>query len=162
MVSVIYPGSFDPVTDGHVGLIRRAASVFGHVVVAVAGNFRKSELFSRDERVQMLRTVTAGIENVEIDAFDGLLVDYMSARGARIVIRGLRAVSDFEYEFQMAHMNGRLDPRIETVFMVASPEETFISSSVVREVAMLGGNISGMVHPEVARLLKERLVSTDR
>jgi pantetheine-phosphate adenylyltransferase len=110
----------------------------------------------------MLKAATEGIDGVEIDTFSGLLVDYMKQRDSRIVIRGLRAASDFEYEFQMAHMNSRLDPGIESVFMVASPQETYISSSVVREVAMLGGNIEGFVHPEVRRMLMERLFSTAR
>lgn len=157
MATVVYPGSFDPVTCGHVSLVRRAASVFGNVIVAVATNSRKSELFTSDERVEMLRMATAGIPGVEVDSFSGLLVDYMRRRQIRISIRGLRAVSDFEYEFQMAHMNGRLDPGMETVFMVAGPAETYISSSLVREVAMLGGDITGMVHPEVGRMLSERL-----
>lgn len=157
MVTVVYPGSFDPVTCGHVSLVRRAASVFGNVIVAVATNSRKSELFTSDERVEMLRMATAGIPGVVVDSFSGLLVDYMRRRQIRISIRGLRAVSDFEYEFQMAHMNGRLDPGMETVFMVAGPAETYISSSLVREVAMLGGDITGMVHPEVGRMLSERL-----
>ncbi|HNZ02666.1 MAG TPA: pantetheine-phosphate adenylyltransferase [Myxococcota bacterium] len=157
MATVVYPGSFDPVTCGHVSLVRRAASVFGNVIVAVATNSRKSELFTSDERVEMLRMATAGIPGVEVDSFSGLLVDYMRRRQVRISIRGLRAVSDFEYEFQMAHMNGRLDPGMETVFMVAGPAETYISSSLVREVAMLGGDITGMVHPEVGRMLSERL-----
>ena len=157
MVTVVYPGSFDPVTSGHVSLIRRAAFVYGSVIVAVATNVRKSELFSLTERVEMLKIATAGIPGVEIDAFNGLLVEYMRGRGSHIILRGLRAVSDFEYEFQMAHMNGRLDSGIETVFMVAGPEETYISSSLVREVAMLGGDIGGLVHEEIARRLKERL-----
>lgn len=157
MVTVVYPGSFDPVTCGHVSLVRRAASVFGNVIVAVATNSRKSELFTSDERVEMLRMATDGIPGVEVDSFSGLLVDYMRRRQIRISIRGLRAVSDFEYEFQMAHMNGRLDPGMETVFMVAGPAETYISSSLVREVAMLGGDITGMVHPEVGRMLSDRL-----
>ncbi len=157
MVTVVYPGSFDPVTCGHVSLVRRAASAFGHVIVAVAGNARKSELFTETERVQMLKLATADIPGVEVDCFSGLLVEYMRRRDVRISIRGLRAVSDFEYEFQMAHMNGRLDPGMETVFMVAGPAETYISSSLVREVAMLGGDITGMVHPEVGRLLAARL-----
>lgn len=157
MVTVVYPGSFDPVTCGHVSLVRRAASVFGNVIVAVATNSRKSELFTSDERVEMLRMATAGIPGVVVDSFSGLLVDYMRRRQIRISIRGLRAVSDFEYEFQMAHMNGRLDPGMETVFMVAGPAETYISSSLVREVAMLGGDITGMVHPEVGRMLSDRL-----
>jgi len=160
MVTVVYPGSFDPVTSGHISLVRRAASVFGHVIVAVAGNTRKSGLFTEAERVEMLKTVLAGIPGVEVDCFPGLLVDYMRTRDVRISIRGLRAVSDFEYEFQMAHMNGRLDPGMETVFMVAGPAETYISSSLVREVAMLGGDITGMVHPHVAKLLVERLAES--
>ena len=162
MVTVVYPGSFDPVTDGHVGLIRRASSVFGRVIVAVTTNYQKTELFSARERVEMLKIVTSDIKGVEIDTFDGLLVNYMKLMDSSIVVRGLRAASDFEYEFQMAHMNGRLDPGMETVFMVASPTETYISSSIVREVAMLGGDISGMVHPEVVKRLTEMLVSNDR
>lgn len=157
MVTVVYPGSFDPVTCGHISLVRRAASVFGKVIVAVAGNSRKADLFTEEERVDMLKMATEGIPGVEVDRFSGLLVDYMRRRDVRIVIRGLRAVSDFEYEFQMAHMNGRLDPGMETIFMVAGPAETYISSSLVREVAMLGGDITGMVHPLVGRLLAEKL-----
>jgi len=151
----VYPGSFDPVTNGHVNLIRRAASIFNPLVVAVATNVKKLECFSRDERLDMLREVTRDIPGVEVDAFEGLLVDYVARRDARIVVRGLRAMSDFEFEFQMAHMNHKLAPGVETVFLVTGADEFFISSSVVREIASLGGNVEGLV-PDVVR---ERLLA---
>jgi pantetheine-phosphate adenylyltransferase len=157
MLPVVYPGSFDPVTVGHAMLIARAARVFGKVVVAVADNYGKSGLFSVAERIEMLKIATEGIEGVEIDAFTGLLVDYMNRRGSNMVMRGLRAVSDFEYEFQMAHMNGRLDSGIETIFMVAGPDQTYISSSIVREVAQFGGDVTGLVHEEVRKRLLVKL-----
>jgi pantetheine-phosphate adenylyltransferase len=151
----IYPGSFDPATNGHINLIRRAASVFDRVVVAVAYNIRKSCLFSPGDRVDMLREACAVFPNVEVDSFEGLLVDYMRRRKCRITLRGLRAVSDFEYEFQMAHMNQKLDADIETVFLAAGAEEFFISSGVVREVASLGGDVTQLVPPVV----RERLLA---
>jgi pantetheine-phosphate adenylyltransferase len=156
MKTAIYPGSFDPVTNGHVNLIRRAATIFNPLVVAVACNVRKSESFTREERLEMLREVTEGIEGVVVDSFDGLLVDYMARLGSSIVVRGLRAVSDFEFEFQMAHMNHKLLPELETIFMVTGAEEFFISSSVVREVAALGGNVDGLVPGSVADRLRRR------
>ena len=146
----VYPGSFDPVTNGHVNLIRRAASIFNPLVVAVATNVKKLECFTREERVEMLRAVTQDIPGVEIDTFEGLLVDYVARRNARIVVRGLRAMSDFEFEFQMAHMNHKPAPGVETVFLVTGADEFFISSSVVREIASLGGNVEGLV-PDVVR-----------
>lgn len=152
----IYPGSFDPVTNGHVNLIRRAASIFSPLVVAVATNVKKLECFTREERVEMLREVTQGIPGVEIDAFEGLLVDYVARRDARIVVRGLRAMSDFEFEFQMAHMNHKLAPGVETVFLVTGADEFFISSSVVREIASLGGNVEGLVPEGVRDRLRAR------
>jgi pantetheine-phosphate adenylyltransferase len=153
----VYPGSFDPATNGHVNMIRRAAKIFDHVVVAVAYNIKKIGMFSVDERVEMLRDATAGIENVEVDSFDGLLVDYMRRRKARVVLRGLRALSDFEYEFQMAHVNNKLHPDIETVFLVAGAEEFFISSQVVKEVATLGGMVACLVPERVKEELEKKV-----
>lgn len=156
MIIAIYPGSFDPVTNGHINLIERAARIFEHVVVAVAKNPQKQSLFSVEERVNLLRKVTEKIAKVEVDAFDGLLVDYVRRRGAKIVIRGLRAVSDFEYEFQMAHMNHKLYPELETIFMVTGADEFYISSQLVKEVARLGGCVEGLVPPVVQEALKAK------
>jgi len=164
MALAVYPGSFDPVTNGHVNLIRRAVKVFDRVVVAVAYNIKKQKtgLFSVEERVRMLKDATTPFPEVEVDSFDGLLVDYMRRRGARVVLRGLRAVSDFEYEFQMAHVNRKLSPEIETVFLVTGAEEFFISSQVVREVAALGGSVSCLVPDGVRRELKRKLGKTTK
>ena len=156
MGSAIYPGSFDPVTNGHVNLIERAARTFDRVVVAVAYNIRKTGLFSVEERLAMLRESTASIPGVEVDAFDGLLVDYMRRQGVRVVLRGLRAVSDFEYEFQMAHMNYKLNPAVETLFMMTGQEHFYVSSQTVKEVASLGGNVDVWVPPVVVQRLKEK------
>jgi pantetheine-phosphate adenylyltransferase len=150
MKVAVYPGSFDPVTNGHLNLIRRALSIFDRVIVAVAFNIRKTGFFTVEERVRMLKDATKGMRGIEIDSFDGLLVDYVQSKGARVVIRGLRAVSDFEYEFQMAHMNHKLRAEVETVFLVTGADEFFISSNVVREVATLGGSIKCLV-PEIVR-----------
>jgi len=152
----IYPGSFDPVTNGHVNLIERAARMFERVVVAVAMNSQKQGLFTVEERIALLTEVTRSLPAVEVDSFDGLLVDYVRRRGARIVIRGLRAVSDFEYEFQMAHMNHKLYPELETIFLVTGADEFYISSQLVKEVARLGGCVEGLVPAVVRdRLLKK-------
>ncbi len=159
MTPVVYPGSFDPVTRGHVDVVRRAASVFGRVIVAVASNVRKSATFSVDERVEMLKDALEGIPGVEVDAFEGLLVDYLDHTDAKVVIRGVRAVSDYEFEFQMAHMNRQLRPGIETVFLVAGPEEFFISSSAVKEVACFGGDVSTFVPACVEARLRARMTN---
>ncbi len=156
MTIAIYPGSFDPVTNGHINLIERAARVFDSVVVAVAMNSQKQGLFAVEERMALLRAVTDGVAGVEVDSFDGLLVDYVRRRGARVVIRGLRAVSDFEYEFQMAHMNRKLYPELETVFMVTGADEFYISSQLVKEVARLGGCVDGLVPPAVRDALSAK------
>ncbi len=156
MTIAIYPGSFDPVTNGHINLIERASRIFDSVVVAVAMNSQKLGLFTVEERVGLLRAVTAGIPSVEVDSFDGLLVDYVRRRGARVVVRGLRAVSDFEYEFQMAHMNHKLYPELETVFMVTGADEFYISSQLVKEVARLGGCVDGLVPPVVRDALRAK------
>ncbi len=153
----IYPGSFDPVTNGHVELIRRGLGVFDRIVVAVATNAEKSALFSKSERVDLLREVFAEVKAIEVDSFEGLLVDYMQQRNAAVVMRGLRAVSDFEYEFQMATMNRKLYPGMETCFMMAGEEHFYVSSKVVREVAQLGGPVEQFVPPVVVGRLRAKV-----
>ncbi len=152
----IYAGSFDPITRGHEDLINRSCAFVDKLVVAVANNSSKKPLFSPDERVAMIRNATSENECVEVRQFQGLLVDFAREVGASLIIRGLRAVSDFEYEFQMALMNRNLSPGLETVFMVPSVETTYISSSIIREVAQFGGNLDGLVHPAVAVALRAR------
>jgi pantetheine-phosphate adenylyltransferase len=154
----IYPGSFDPITNGHRDLVERGARLAGTLVVAVARNDHKHPLFSVEERCEMLREVTSVYPNVEVDSFDGLLVDYAAQKGAGLIIRGIRAVSDYEYELQMALMNRRLRPEIETVFLMAGEAYSFISSRMVKEVIRLGGNISGLVPPVVEVRLKNRIL----
>jgi pantetheine-phosphate adenylyltransferase len=155
----VYPGSFDPVTKGHLDLIQRCAPLVDHLIVAVLRNEHKDPLFSAEERVAMLGEVTAEFGNLEIDSFDGLLMDYARKRGARLVLRGIRAISDYEYELQMALMNRRLAPEVETMFMMAGEAYSFISSRLVKEVIGLGGNISGLVPPPVEDRLKLRFPS---
>ena len=147
-VIAIYPGSFDPVTNGHLDIIRRSRNVFDTVIVAVLQNLEKKPLFSADERLGMLRQVTRSWPNVKVDSFDGLLVSYAVEKGARVIVRGIRAVTDYEYEFQMALMNRRMESSIETIFMLPSSEYSYLSSSLVKEVYELGGDITGLV-PEV-------------
>jgi pantetheine-phosphate adenylyltransferase len=153
----IYPGSFDPVTNGHLDLIARGARLADRLIVAILRNESKQPLFSVDERMAMVAETLEGYENVEIDSFDGLLVDYAANRGATAILRGIRAISDYEYELQMALMNRRLRPEIETVFLMAGEAYSFISSRLVKEVIRLGGNISGLVPPGVELRLKQRL-----
>ena len=156
-VSAMYPGTFDPITLGHEDLVRRAAVLFDQVVVAIAANTgSKSPMFSVDERVDMARAALADIGNVEVTRYDGLTVDFARERGLRVIIRGLRAVSDFEYEFQLANMNRHLTDEVETAFLTPTEKYTFISSSLVREVAELGGDISEFVSPPVRDALLER------
>lgn len=152
----VYPGSFDPITNGHLNIVRRAVRLFDRVVVAVAVNSEKQGLFTLEERMELIRGAVAQMPQVEVDSFEGLLVDYMRRRGARIVVRGLRAVSDFEYEFQMAHMNRKLYPEMETVFLVTGAEEFFISSHLVKEVARLGGCVEGLVPENVRDALMKK------
>lgn len=152
----LYAGSFDPITHGHEDLIKRTSAFADKVVVAVARNVSKAPLFTVDERIGFIRDITADDPRVEVRAFDGLLVDFAREVGARVNVRGLRAVSDFEYEFQMALMNRHLLPQLETVFMAPSHDTTYISSSMVREVARFGGDVSGLVHPRIVVALKER------
>ena len=152
----IYPGSFDPPTRGHEDLIRRSLFLADEVIVAVAINATKQPLFSVAERLDLLRTTVGGDPRVRLETFDGLLADFAKRMDAGIVVRGLRAVSDFEYEFQMALMNRQLHPSLETVFLVPAVDLTYLSSSLVREVARYGGNVSALVHPAVATALQQR------
>lgn len=153
----IYPGSFDPVTLGHFDIIKRSSEVVDHLTVAVLDNPRKIELFSFQERFDMLKKITAGLPNVDVDFFKGLLVDYASAKNTRVIIKGLRAISDFEFEFQMALVNQRLDPKIETLFMMTNSEYAHLSSSIVKEVASLDGDISHMVPPELHEIIVNKI-----
>jgi pantetheine-phosphate adenylyltransferase len=151
----VYPGSFDPITNGHLDIIRRGTGLFDRLIVAVLRNTEKSCLFSVEERLDLLRESVADLPTVEVAAFDGLLVDFAHDRGARHILRGIRALSDFEYEFQMALMNRRLAPDLETVFLMPREEFTFLSSKLVREVARLGGPVDAFVPPPVALRIKE-------
>ncbi len=153
----VYPGSFDPITNGHLDVIYRAATMFDRVVVAVAQNVEKVPLFSAPDRVALARAAVQGHPNVTVDEFDGLLVRYARRIGARVLVRGLRAVSDFEYEFQMALVNRRLDRHIETIFLMPKEEYIFLSSRTVKEVAALGGDVSGFVPSVVERALRRKL-----
>ena len=158
-ITAIYAGSFDPITRGHEDLIRRSSEFVDHLVVAVAVNSSKKALFTTEERVELIRAATSDNGGVEVTSFEGLLVDFARKVGAKFNIRGLRAVSDFEYEFQMALMNRHMSESFETIFMVPSVETTYISSSVVREVAQHHGNLNGLVHPAVAKALAEKFAS---
>ena len=149
----VYPGTFDPITNGHVDIMRRSLQIFDRVVVALAENVRKAPLFSIDERRKLIADALGGDARLEIDAFQGLLADYCRRRGASVVIRGLRALADFEYEFQSAHMNRRLAPDVETLFLMTSEESFYVSSSLVKEVALMGGDVSGLVPAGVAAAL---------
>jgi pantetheine-phosphate adenylyltransferase len=151
------PGSFDPPTNGHIDVVERASRHFDGVVVAVVANPSKQPLFSADERVEMLRDALAHLENVEVDSFDGLLVDFARAKDLDLVVKGLRAMSDFEYELQMADMNAALAPGLDTFFITAKPAWAFLSSSLVKEVAKFGRSVEGLVPPGVAKALEERL-----
>ena len=152
----VYPGTFDPVTNGHIDLVERSLRIFGEVIVAVAENPKKAPLFPLEERIAMLRTVTANYKNVSIEGFDGLLVDYVRKKSAVAIIRGLRAVSDFEYEMQMALMNRRLDSNIETVFLMPNVEYSFITSTIVKEAASYGGDVSSLAPRVVVEKLKKK------
>ncbi|EDM68377.1 MAG: pantetheine-phosphate adenylyltransferase [Moritella sp.] len=156
-VKVIYPGTFDPVTNGHTDLIERAAKLFDHVIVGVAFNATKKPFFDLKERVQLAKDVTAHLDNVEVVGFSGLLVDFAKEYNASVLIRGLRAVSDFEYEFQLANMNRRLSPDLESVFLTPSEENSFISSTLVKEVAIHNGDVAQFVDPIVCQAILDKI-----
>ena len=153
----IYPGSFDPVTNGHLDLIERGQKMFDRLIVAVLKNLEKEPLFTVAERVDMLREVTHRWDSVEIDVFEGLLVDYARKRNAGVILRGIRAISDYEYELQMALMNRKLEPGLETVFMLPAESYSYLSSKVVREIAQLGGPLTGFVPPVVEQRLRSKV-----
>ena len=156
-ITAIYPGTFDPITNGHTDLIERASRLFDQVIVAVAVNPGKQPMFSLDERVYLATRVLDHLPNVEVSGFDSLLVDYVRERGARVILRGLRAVSDFEYEFQLAGMNRRLAPDVETIFLTPAEQYAYISSSLVKEIAIHGGDVSEFVPTHVMAALNDRI-----
>lgn len=160
MTKAIYPGSFDPVTNGHLEIIKRAADMFDKLVVLVSVNPNKKSSFSDVERMNFLRKVCYDIPNVEIDSFDGLIVDYFRRNDCTVIVKGLRAMSDFEYEFQMAHVNKHLCPKAETVFLCADNQSTYLSSSMVKQIAAFGGNISAFVPKAIVDDIMERLDTT--
>ena len=156
MHRAIYPGSFDPLTNGHLDIIERSAKLFDEVIVAILLNIQKQPLFSTEERIEMIREVVPQA-NVRVDTFEGLLVHYAVKQQAQVIVRGIRAISDYEYELQMALMNRRLEPSVETVFLMASGENSYISSRLIKEVFTLGGSITGLVPPLVEQRMKERV-----
>ncbi len=155
-VTAVYPGTFDPFTHGHADLVRRALRLFPRVILAVAGNPQKTPLFTLEERLAIIRQATAGLDRLEIDTFDMLTVDYVRMKGARVIVRGVRAVSDFEFEFAMALMNRKMQDEVETVFLMPNQSYTYLSSRLVKEVALLGGQVDDLVPPLAAELLKAR------
>ena len=152
--NAVYPGTFDPITNGHTDLVRRAATIFDRVVVAVAADTNKEPMFTLEQRVEMARRVLADVDNVEVKGYTGLTVDFARQNGLSVIVRGLRAVSDFEFEFQLANMSRHLTPEIESVFLTPQEQYTFISSTLIRQIAVLGGNVSEFVHPVVEVELK--------
>lgn len=157
LTKAVYPGTFDPLTHGHEDLVRRAANIFGSVVVGIADSRNKRPFFSLDERVEMAKFVLAHLTNVEVIGFDGLLLDLLREHNANIILRGLRAISDFDYEFQMAGMNRKLFPEVETLFLTPSDQYMFISATMVREIAMLGGDISEFVDPRICAQMNAKI-----
>ena len=161
MIKVVYPGTFDPFTRGHEDLVRRASHVFDQVIVGVADSLSKQPMFAAADRVSMARDTLAELPNVEVIRFSSLLMDFVRQQGAKIILRGLRAVSDFEYEFQMAGMNRHLHPDVETLFLTPSEQYTFISATIVREIARFGGDVSHFVHPAVGDRIRARVAELD-
>src|ERR1051325_6898657 len=157
MIKAVYPGTFDPLTRGHEDLVRRAATLFDKVVLAIADSKAKRPFFSVEERIAMAREVLGDLKNIEVVGFSSLLTEFVRKQGARVVLRGLRAVSDFEYEFQLAGMNRHLYPEMETIFLTPSEQHMFISATLVREIAALGGNVSKFVHPSVQIHLSKKV-----
>ncbi len=153
----IYAGTFDPITNGHEDIARRASGIFDQVIVAIAASLPKRPFFSLEERTEMAKEVLAPYKNIEVCGFDGLLMEFLHKKGAKVILRGLRAISDFEYEFQMAGMNRNLYPEVETMFLTPSEHFTFISATFIREIALLGGDVSKFVHPRVSKSLSERI-----
>ena len=162
MIKAVYPGTFDPLTRGHEDLVRRAATLFDSLVLAIADSKAKKPFFTLEERIAMAREVLGDMKNVEVVGFSSLLTQFVKQQKARVVLRGLRAVSDFEYEFQLAGMNRNLYPEMETIFLTPSEQHMFISATLVREIAMLGGDVSEFVHPKVAKKLKEKASASGR
>lgn len=153
----VYPGSFDPVTNGHWDIIKRSSKIFDKLIVAVVKNHSKTPYFTMEERVALLKKVVEGLPNVEVESFDGLLINFMKEKNAQVIIKGLRAISDFEYEFQMALMNRKLNPEVETLFMMTSHKYSYLSSSMVKEIGRLGGCIGGLVPDVVLPIIQKRL-----
>jgi pantetheine-phosphate adenylyltransferase len=159
MIKAVYAGTFDPLTRGHEDLVRRASALFGSLILGIADSKAKRTFFTLQERVAMAREALADVKNLEIVGFSGLLIDFVRKQGAQVVLRGLRAVSDFEYEFQLAGMNRNLYPEMETIFLTPSEQHMFISATLVREIAMLGGDVSKFVHPSVQAKLRLKVKS---
>ncbi len=159
-LTAVYPGTFDPITNGHLDILSRGGGMFDRIIVAILRNPDKDPLFPLEERAEILKAVASRWSNVEVESFDGLLVDFARKRGAQVIVRGLRALSDFEYEFQMTLMNQRLEPGIQTVFMMPSEAYSYVSSRLVKEVARLGGDVTGLVPAEVVARLKKRFAVT--
>jgi len=159
MKTAVYPGTFNPITNGHTDLVQRASRLFDHVIVAIGVNKQKSNTPATEKRVELARNVLAHLDNVEVCSFDTLLIDFVRQRGADVILRGLRTVADFEYEFQLVGMNRALDPGIETIFLAPDEHLSYISSTLVREIASYGGDISRFVHPLVAEAIREQLLA---
>lgn len=158
----IYPGTFDPVTNGHLDVIRRASKLFDTVIIGIAEDNYKNVLFTTEERVEIMEQVTTSMEDVEVEVFSGLLMDYCREKNAKAVVRGLRAVSDFEYEMQIGHMNKKLNPEVETVFLMTSQANSFVSSSIIKNVAQCGGDVSGLVPPFVEEKIKAKYAAWNK